>query len=151
MIYINKIVSLRDKITEESHKTCLSTTSIWILYPGIISYKNNVLVNANIFAKLVLQLFHLLVVVFAFPKRNPISSILVDQLHRFFEISTELFGQLLLFAHALDPVLRWLRVKLCQHVPLIRGYADDLSFCLPDLLSGLQPTLSALSLIESAV
>ena len=56
-----------------------------------------------------------------------------------------------LFAYALDPVLRWLRVTLSQHVPLIRGYADDLYFCLPNILSDLQPTLVALRLIERAV
>lgn len=49
MIYINKIVSLRNKITEESHKTCLSTTSIWIMYPCIISYKNNLWIHVNLF------------------------------------------------------------------------------------------------------
>ena len=34
---------------------------------------------------------------------------------------------------------------------MIRGYADDLSFCITNLLSGLQPTLFALILVERAV
>ena len=60
-------------------------------------------------------------------------------------------ASMVLFAYALDPVLRWLRVKIGQHVPLLRGYADDLSFCLPNILTGLQPTLAALKSIERAV
>eukprot|EP00959_Pyramimonas_sp_CCMP1952_P425649 8915804-Pyramimonas_sp.AAC.1 len=60
-------------------------------------------------------------------------------------------AMMLLFACALDPVLRWMRAKLTDHVPWIRAYVDDISFCLPNILTDLQPTLLLLRKLEHAV
>ena len=60
-------------------------------------------------------------------------------------------ASMVLFAYALDPVMRWLNYQLTPKITKQLGYADDLFFGIPDIRKHLGHVLGALEFLGPAV